>query len=60
MQIRDIDDYIAAKISKQANCQIEDRTVHIFNLGTTEMFFYSVLGTHEHRKYYSRTHDIIC
>ena len=54
-------DYIAAKISKQANCQIEDRTVHMFNLGTTELFFYSALGTHEHwKKDYSRTHDILC
>ena len=38
MQIGDVCDYIAAKISKQANCQIEDRTVHMFNLGTTELF----------------------
>ena len=54
-------DYIAAKIGKQANCQIEDRTVHMFNLRTTELFSYSVLGTHAHRKKdYSRTQDILC
>ena len=62
MQIGDVYDYIAAKISKQANHQIEDRIVHMFNLGSTEMFFYSVLETHDHQKKrdHSRTHDILC
>ena len=48
MQIGDLNEYIAAKISKKANCQIEDKTMHMFNLGNTEIFLYSVLGTHEH------------
>ena len=41
MQIGGVYDYSAAKISKQANCQIEDGTVHMFNLGTTELFLKS-------------------
>ena len=41
MQIGGVYDNSAAKISKQANCQIEDGTVHMYNLGTTELFLKS-------------------
>mgnify|MGYP001792677308 FL=1 len=36
MQIGDVYDYITAKIGQQPDCHIEDRTVHMFHLGTHE------------------------